>query len=210
MTNPQKRDSLTDRYCSLMDQYAQFVAKAGKKVRRASPEESRALFEGFDSAHQERAIERLETEIAIFQETVEAGEALANPSRQVWRYLMKTRQVPCSDVFDKIRMTDTIQVYGSDHRLSFVSLNFYDYVSFTLDQIFAETWHSAVRRDAEIEQRLFEALIKAFSGESRQTVEVDVPRHLVEEVESESLLQSWLLVKYISPIYRDDYSIVVI
>lgn len=164
MTNPQRLDSTIDRFCSLMDQYAVFVEKAGKKARRTSPDVTRALFQSFDSAQKERVIERLQREIVILQETLEAGEPLANPSRQLWRYLAHTRQVPCSDIFDKITMTDTIQVFGADHRLHFVSLNFYDYVSFTLEQIFGETWHGATRRDAEIEQRLYEVFVKAFSG----------------------------------------------
>jgi hypothetical protein len=190
----------------LLDRYAAFVAQAGKTVRRASPDKLQSIILSLDDAQKSRMIARLETEISVFEEMVRAKEALANPDRQLWRYLLTTKQIPCSDLFDKIKQTDTIQVFGIDHRLLFTSLNFYDYVSFTLEQLLTETWHQAVKRDQHVTEELYRELMLILSGEIRHTVEGKVPSHLVEEVGTESLIKTYLRVKWMSPTFSNDKS----
>jgi hypothetical protein len=193
-----------DRFLFLMDRYEFFVTQAGKKVRRAPLEKTKAIFLSADQTLKDRMIIRLESEISIFEDSLGAKEALDDSGCQLWRYLLKRKLVPCSDLFDKISKTDTIQVYGGDFRLLFASLNFFDYISFTLEQIFSETWQSAVVRDAKVIQQLGVDFTQIFSGEIRNTVEPSAPPHLIEEVETESLLKSDLHVKWMSPVFAND------
>jgi len=206
MTKPQEQllNLSSDRIRLLLDRYSNFAAQAGKTVRRATPEKLQTTLLSMDDAQKDRMITRLETEIAVFEEMIRAGESLSNPGRQLWRYLLTTKQVPCSDLFDKIRQTDTIQVFGIDHRLLFASLNFYDYVSFTLEQVFTETWHRAVTRDQRVSEELYKELMMMISGEIRHTVEGKVPSHLVEEVDTELLIKSHLRVKWMSPTFSNE------
>jgi len=197
-------ESSVDRFCSLLDRYEHFIKLAGKSVRRATPDKTRALFQSFVATEKVNVLKRLETEISIFEETVGASEALANPSRQLWRYLAKAKLIPCSDIFDKISDRDTIQVFNCHHRIDFVSLNFFDHVSFTLEQTFGEPWHTAVRRDAKVEQLLYEQFVRVFSGEIRKTTTVDNPWHCIEEVDTELNIKSQLHVKHLSPVYSQE------
>ena len=187
-----------------MDQYEKFVGLAGKKVRRAPREKTELIFNLADNEQRERMIRRLETEISIFEDMLEAHEPLENPSRHLWRFLLKSRITPCSDLFDKISKTDTIQVFGRDLRLVFASLNLFDHVSFTLDQIFDETWQTAVKREEKIAQDLYVDFMQMFSGEIRQTTECKTPPHLVEEVGTEELVKSRLHIKWLSPAFSGD------
>jgi len=195
-----KPDASFNRIRSLLDRYSDFVAQAGKSVRRMSPEKLETLLQSLEPSRRDGMIARLENEISIFEHMIVAKEPLANPARQLWRYLLATKQVPCSDIFDKIRPMDTIQVFGVDHRLLFASLNFYDHISFTLEQVFCETWHQAVRRDRKVEETLYAAFMRVISGEVRHTIEGEPP-HLVEEVDTEMMLKSDLRVKWISPAF---------
>jgi hypothetical protein len=203
-SSPAQFASPLDRFLFLMDRYEYFVAKAGTKIRRAPPEKTKAIFLSADQALKERMIGRLKSEISIFEDALGAGESLEDSGRQLWRYLIKRKLVPCSDLFDKISETDTVQVYGCDFRLLFASLNFFDYVSFTLEQIFSETWQSAVVRDPKVIQQLTADFTQIFSGEIRHTVEPSAPSHLIEEIETESLLKSDLHVKWMSPVFSND------
>jgi hypothetical protein len=203
-SNPARSVAPIDHFLFLMDRYEYFVAQAGKKIRRAPPERTVAIFTSADQGLKERMIARLESEISIFEDTVVAREPLEDTGRQLWRYLIKRKLVPCSDLFDKISKTDTVQVYGNDFRLLFASLNFFDYISFTLEQIFSETWQNAVVRDPLIIQQLTVDFTQIFSGKIRNTVEPSAPPHLIEEVETESLLKSDLHVKWMSPVFAND------
>jgi hypothetical protein len=198
-----KSDASFDRIRSLLDRYTDFVTQAGKSVRRMSPAKLEALLRSLEPARLEGMIARLENEISIFEHMIVAKEPLANPARQLWRYLLATKQVPCSDLFDKIKPMDTIQVFGVDHRLLFASLNFYDHVSFTLEQVFCETWHQAVRRDRAVEETLYTLFMRIISGEIRHTMQGEPP-HLVEEVDTELLLKSDLRVRWISPAFSKE------
>jgi hypothetical protein len=199
-----KSDPSLDRFILLMDRYEKFVVLAGKKVRRAPPEKTKAIFLTTDDAHRERMITRLESEISIFEDTLGAGEALEDPARQLWRYLLKRKLVPCSDLFDKITKSDTIQVFGGDLRLLFASLNFFDHISFTLEQIFAETWQSAVSRDQQFVQQLFIDFTAIFSGDIRHTLRPSTPSHLIAEIGTESLLKSDIHIKWMSPLFLNE------
>jgi hypothetical protein len=198
-----KPDASFNRIRSLLDRYSDFVAQAGKSVRRMSPEKLEALLQSLEPSRRDGMIARLENEVSIFENMLSAGESLENPARQLWRYLLTTKQVPCSDILDKINPTDTIQVYGVDHRLLFASLNFYDYVSFTLEQVFCETWHKAVRRERKVEETLYASFMRVISGEISHTIEGEPP-HLVEEIDTEMLLKSDLRVKWISPAFSKE------
>jgi hypothetical protein len=206
MSNPREQtiDRSFDYFRSLMNRYTDFVTLAGKHVRRAPPEKTEAIFREADEALQLRMIARLESEISIFEDMLGADETLENPARQLWRYFLKRKLVPCSDVLDKITSSDTVQVYGADLRLLFASLNFFDYISFTLEQIFSETWQSAVVRDPQYVQQLFADFTNIFSGEIRNTVKPATPAHLIEELETESLLKSDLIVKWMSPVFQNE------
>jgi hypothetical protein len=198
-----KPDASFDRIRFLLDRYTDFVAQAGKSVRRMPSEKLETLLLIMEAPQRERMIARLENEVSIFENMLSSGESLGNPGRQLWRYLLATKQVPCSDVFDKIKPTDTIQVYGVDHRLLFASLNFYDHVSFTLEQIFCETWHQAVRRDPKVAEQLYTVFMRVISGEVDHTIEGEPP-HLIEEIDTELLLKSDLRIKWISPAFSKE------
>jgi hypothetical protein len=196
-----KSDSSTGTILSLLDRYAGFISLAGKKARRSSFDEGNRLISSLGEDQKVKIISRLQSDVLLFEETLGAKERLTDSPRLLWRYLVKSGLTPCSDIFGKIEETDVLNVYGLDQDLIFQNFSFFDWTSFTLEQIFFEKWYKATQRDPAVTRQVYEAAVKVFSGESKGTVDPEIPWHVVEEVESELLFQFHLRIKYISPLF---------
>jgi hypothetical protein len=192
---------LTEHYLALLDRYARFVTDAGKTLRRTSPEKARALFEGADELRRKALVARLEAEISIFEETLAAGEKLTDSRKLLWRHFSRSRFAPCSKLFDKIRDTDIVEIYGLDQIHLFQNLAFFDWISHTLEQVFCETWYTLSKRDPSIEKMLYEFGLRIAAGGVKETTDPGVPWHVVEELNSELMMKFHYKLKYVSPIY---------
>ncbi|MGZ3683359.1 MAG: hypothetical protein ACXVCI_05880 [Bdellovibrionota bacterium] len=193
-------ESLTDHYLALLDRYAQLITAAGKTLRRSSPEQARALFEKVDEPRRKALLARLEAEISIFEETLAAGEKLTDSKKLLWRHFSRSRFAPCSQLFDKIRDTDVVEIYGLDQIHLFQNLAFFDWISVTLEQIFCEAWYVLTKRDPGIEKMLYEIAQKIAAGGLQETIDPGVPWHLVEELNSEKMMKFQYKLKYVSPV----------
>jgi hypothetical protein len=186
---------------SLLDQYADFLHLAGKKIWRATPELTTALFFRLSPARRSLLVERLERDIQLFRELMEAGEKLTDSPKFLWRYFRQSGSTPCSDIFDKISETDVVEIYNLEQVHVFQNLNFFDWISVTLEEILCVPWYEVSTRDLKIAARLYELAGQMLSGQIRQTIVPDNPWHLVEEVSSVLRLKFDLQVKFISPVF---------
>jgi hypothetical protein len=196
-------DSSFDRFSSLLDRYADFLIHAGKPVRRATPEKARSLFSALEASHKTRIISRLEIEITLFEEIIAAGEKLTDSARFVWRYFTKCGGSPSSDIFGKIHEGDVVEIYSTEQIHLFQNLNFFDWVSSTLESIFCEPWFQTTKRDSEAQLLIYAAALRIITGEVRETLDPKVPWHLIEEIDTEMNLKFHLRLKWISPVFKN-------
>jgi hypothetical protein len=196
-----KTGSSTEQFEGLLDRYAGFVAMAGKKTYRSSSDESHRLFQALDETRRTRVIERLQSDISVYEEMIAAKEELTNSKRILWRFLSRAGITPCSDIFDKIGDTDIVEVYGPNHIHLSQNFNFFDWISVTLDRIFCEAWHETTRRDPIVAKTAYETISRIMTGEFRNTFDPQIPWHWLEELDSELLFKFQIHIKWASPIF---------
>lgn len=197
-----KPHSQTDHYLSLLDEYARYLAAEGKKVRRSPPEEGRRMFENSSEGRRAAIITRFETELEIFAEATRAGEKLTDSRRLLWRHFAKGGITPDSELFGNITDTDVVELYGLDQIHLCQTLNFFDWVTATLEQVFSDTWFQLSRRDPGIEAKLHELATKLFTGQVTKTYDPQIPWHVVEDLGSTPTNKFRLRLKCVSPVYR--------
>lgn len=197
---PQTKSSF-DGYSTLLDRYAEIARKAGKTVRRSAPREGERLFHSMTDERRKLLLSRLETEISVYEEILAAGEEILDSPRFLWRFFVKCGYVPCSDIFGKIGDTDVVEVIGMDQVHIHQNLNFFDWVSVTLDQVFCMTWNEMSTRDLSVEKLIYDTVVQMMSGASRTTMDPGVPWHEVKEIDTEMMLKFDLRLKWISPVY---------
>lgn len=190
------------RFLELLDRYEAYLRSAGKKVSRSAPAEGERLFLALSFEHRQRLISRLETELALFDEAVANGERLTDSPKLVWRYFRKTGYTPCSDIFGKITDSDIVELYGLEQMHLFQNLNFFDWVSTTLEQIYCLPWYQNSTREPAAEQSLANLAGKILAGEVPGTVHPDVGWHVVREC-GEEAYEFDFHIKWASPVHSD-------
>jgi hypothetical protein len=191
-----------DLFRHLSETYAQFAAEENVKVRPyLSPD--LPLYSKLSREEQELAVNFLQEAVQIFSEMQQEGISLRNDLQLLWRSLSRLRMIPEKDIFDKITDGFTIEVYAMNHRHLFWNLNMMEVLSLTLEQLLCKPWWELASRPQEITNAFMEIIGKMISGETPGTIPIQVPVHILEEIDSELSYRIEVDVKYISPLKRD-------
>ncbi|OFZ18453.1 MAG: hypothetical protein A2X94_00470 [Bdellovibrionales bacterium GWB1_55_8] len=182
--------------------YSQMVHEEGILVRPfRSP--GLELFANSSPERQLAAIDCLSESLEIFTELRDEGCSLKDTPRLLWRSLNRLRLIPEKDIFDKISDEDVVEIYSLDHRQRFRNLKFFEVCSFSIEDIFAVEWWNVTRRDPEIERKLYDIGQGFVTGKTDKTIEIGIPEHVFEEVNSTELLKCKIQLKYMSPLRTD-------
>jgi hypothetical protein len=187
----------------LLNQYADFVIGAGRPVFREGRQEALRILRSISEAKKIQTVQRLTSDLALFHDLLTAGEKITDSPRLMWRYLTKNSMVPRSDIFEKMKDGDVVEIYGMDQVHLCQNLNFFNWTSISLERIFCETWYQATRRDPQFETGLYETARSIFAGETRNSVTPQQGWYWIEEIDSEKLYKFQICIKCVSPIFQD-------
>ena len=179
-------------YCNLINQFGFNV-----KPYRNFPV---LHFERCSFTQKKRAILYLDANIEILKDCVASGENPGNSARMLWRILKKIKGTPEADIFDKIAETDVVEVYLDDHTQIFRNLAFFNYTSFTIDELLCGTWYKLYKRDFISTLKMMKMALRVLAGRLDSTKPWNVPAHVFYEVGSEEALKQSIQLKYLSPI----------
>ena len=197
-TNAQSEDEIL----TLFDRYADFIEQSGRKAHRSSRQDARKIIASMSDAKKAQVVERLQSDVALFQDVLSAGERLSDSRRLLWRFFNKNGFVPCADIFSKMGDNNIIEIYGVDQVHLWQSLNFFDWISVALERVFCETWYQATKREERFAAEIYGIALKVFSGQIKETVAPVEGWHWMEELDSEMLFKFQIRVQWVSPIFR--------
>lgn len=183
---------LATTYCDLVNSFG-FKAKPFRDFTVLK-------FETCNLKQQMRAIAYLDANIALLEECVAQGDDPKNSAQMLWRILRKIKAIPENDIFDKIAEGDVVEVYLDDHIQIFRNLEFFNYCSFTVDELLCGTWYKLYKRDFISTLKMFKMAFKVLTGRLNKTTAWNVPEHVFDEVGSIERLRHSILLKYLSPL----------
>jgi hypothetical protein len=206
--NPARKSNQTsttgfDQFIGLLDRYAAYAKQAGKTIYRSPEAEALAVFTGLGQDRATWLLERLNNELTAIEKLIGAGEKLTSTSRLLWRFFQQTGFKPCGDIFDKIDDDHVVEVYATNHTHIWQSLNFFDWVSTSIEKVYTETWYNNSVRDPGLERDIGILATKLFGGEVQTTMEPGLPWHWIQEVDTVRMHKFELLLRYMSPIFMD-------
>lgn len=179
-------------YCKLINHFG-FNARPFRKDRPLR-------FESSSTQQKMRAIAYLDANIEILNECVASGESPSNSAQMLWRILKKIKATPEMDIFDKIEDGDVVEVYYDDHVQIFRNLEFFNYCSFTIDELLCGKWYNLYKRDFVTTLKMLRMAFKLLTKRLEVTTAWSVPEHVFDEVGSEEKLRHSIVLKYVSPI----------
>jgi hypothetical protein len=190
---------LTDRFREMADTFSAMAAQEGIRARPYN-DPSLPHFSNLKPDEKDAALRYISLALQVFEETRAEGSSLRSSPRTFWRALQYLGYVPQSDIFDKMHDSSVVLCFSLDQLLVFYSLNFFDYISFTLEDIYSRTWNRLSRRDPSIEQLIARELIDIVSGKRAETYDPGIREHEFHEIETEELLRTSVKIDYFSPI----------
>ena len=191
-----------DLFRNLALRYTAIGAHEGIKVTPFEAPEM-PLFQKATPAQRKTAIEFLGTIVQIHEETIAAGDRAIDSRKLVWRALSKLSLVPGPEIFNFITEDDVVLIYQENQTVVFWNLQFFQYASLTVEQLFFEVWHEFTKRDIEIQKKLYQMALDLISGKITGVFSPDVPGHVVEELGTVERLKTWMEIPYASSLTKN-------
>jgi hypothetical protein len=161
------------------------------------------VFSALPPERKRSTVDHIRSILEVFEDTVSEGTSLRNSRKLTWRAVAKLGMVPQSDIFDKLKDSDVITIYSNQNVMLFQSLNFFEFVSVTLEDLYSNRWDQCSRREAWALEKLLPIAVDVFTGRRLQTFDPLIPEHYCEEVGTEELLKFYIHIRLISPLRTD-------
>lgn len=195
-------DETADTFRKLALKYAEIGNAEGIKIRPfVSPD--MPLFQKAGPLERQQAVDFLQTIVSIHEETLAAGERVIDSKRLIWRALGKLSLVPGADVFENFTDDDIVLIYSDNQTILFWNLQFFKFISLTVEHLFFSPWHMVTKRAPEIHEKLYQMAIDIISGKIKGTFRPPVPGHEVQEVDTAECLRTWMELPFGSVLTRN-------
>lgn len=192
---------LETRFMRLANATCDLLSQEGVRFRSYLP--GLPYFTLLSQEQKERVVKAMQFQYDLYMEHVAEGYKLKDSPSLTWRALRKFGYVPTSDLFEKIRDHHVIEVYSSESVQIFRNLNFFQYCSYTFEEIHSLEWFNLFERPVTISSQILEATKKLFTGERRDNFDPQVPMHIVRETQSIDLLQMEFKVDILGPLFEN-------
>jgi hypothetical protein len=153
--------------------------------------------------NQKSIILNLNFYISLCKEQLNEGYKLTDNLSFTWRFLRKLDMTPKSDLFNLITDEDIIEVYSKDSRQLYRNLRFFDYSSYTIEELYSLEWWVLYERDEKVMNSLYDLAAKILDGQLNGHVYPDVGPHIVRELSSAEHLVHLYEARLLSPLSRN-------
>lgn len=148
------------------------------------------------------AIEVLDNYVGIFKRTVEKGYRVNESKMVTWLAIKSLGLTPSSDLFHYIEEDSVIEIYNAENIQIFRNLKFFEFCSYTLDDIFCRPWPSLYRRVEALTEEILTLKDRIYAENRLKTYKVDhIPPHEVQEVDSAFRYKIKTEGKYVSTLF---------
>lgn len=139
-------------------------------------------FSRLETEQQSRVIATLADYLEICESAHAENFSLSDTPRFCWKALRRWGLVPSSDIFEKLRSLDTVEIYGDDNLQIFRNLKFFELCSYTLEELYSCEWWKLWGRDEEVTRQLFEVSVDLLSGRVPGTMSFAMGSHALWEI----------------------------
>lgn len=108
------------------------------------------------------------------------------------------------DVNKLIEKGDVVEFYKTNHMQIFRTFNYFEFTSYTIEDIYCRPWFSLYERDKEITEKILTLAAPVFNGQQLTPLFLDVGVHLITERASLERLQLRNKANWIAPLYKDE------
>lgn len=197
---------LTNRFRSLSETLCQALELEGLIVR---PYQMPSLpyFQALTSTEKEQVLQLLENYTTVCRAVRAGGTSIRDAHESVNKALKHFNLQVDAQVFDYIDPMCVFEFYSTNQTQFFRTANFFEFNSYTIEDIYSRNWMSLYDRDEEITREIFEFATKILSGETKDVIRKTWPAHIVTERASLEKLKTEVRFECLAPLTRDGQTV---
>ena len=187
-------------FLHLADSLKSYHEKYGIPLR---PYEDRSLphFSKLPADHQKIVLTSLTVMLNLYAEMEINGEKPVDSARLLWRSLNRLGWRPLSDIFDKIEDDDVIEIYSSENIQVFRNMNFFRFITVTLEELCSFPWYQVAEMDKVAADYYATLAPKMKANSIGETHRTPIPKYLAtENLGDKATLE--IVPQWISPVYE--------
>ena len=194
-----------DRFKELSERYAAFSREAGVElVPYRDP--SLPFFTALDEKKKREVLTNLETSVSICASVSREGMTMRDARGLMWQAIRAFGFRPCSDLFNYIDDELVLEVHVQDGRQIFRNFAFYQYCSYSLEELHCLSWEDLyIREPRESVDQIHALVAKIYSGQMKSTEPAGVVPHYVLEAKSPKGMRLFLDQRYASPLFHEGH-----
>lgn len=196
-----QKETLKNLFAELSTNLVTLLSK--ENIKTAAYREGLPYFSALSINQQIATVNRLKFYHDLCTEQVSEGQSLRDSKRFTWRALVKLSLSPHADFLNRITEGDIIELYNEDGVQVFRNLEFFDFCSYCIEELYCVEWWRLFQRDDQISSQLLEMIPKLFQKKYPEGLEAPLPRHQVVETFSRDKFHIDFFMKYIGPLFHN-------
>lgn len=193
---------LTNRFRSWSENLCQILEQEGMLVR---PYQLASLpfFQALSVAEQLQALQLIESYYAVCQDTRRRGSSLRGERAILDQALEHFNLQIDPEIFKFIGPRNVFEFYSENQTQFFRTANFFEYTSYTIEDLYSRSWMNLYARDEKIVGKIIEHANHILSGKAQGIIQPDIPEHIIAERASLEKLKLSVLIECLAPLRRD-------
>lgn len=197
---------LTNQFRSLSENLCQTLELEGLMVR---PYQMSSLpyFQALSTPEQVQALQLLENYMSVCR-SARADAASIRDGREIVNKALKYFNLQVDpQVFDYLDPMCVFEFYSANQTQFFRTANFFEFNSYTVEDIYSRNWMSLYDRDEGITTEIFKFAGQILSGETKDIILPNLPAHIVIERASLEKLKTEVRFECLAPLTRDSRTV---
>ncbi len=158
-------------------------------------------FSTLEITKQIKILNSLEIFLNVYKAVQAEGSSLLDSVRVIWNALVQLGYRPPSDLFSFIKTGDVIEIHSHEFVQLFRNLNFFNYCSYSLEELYCVPVQELYSRDQQAMQNIINIAIPIFSGKVKDVVTIKFDPHIISESMSKARLKIKDQIKFMAPLF---------
>lgn len=195
--------SLVKEFTSVAVMLSEVLARNGVQVEPFK--DGLPYFRSLPVSKQQEILHQLKFYYQLCLEQILEGHSLKDSHTFTWRAFRKLGLKPTSDLFSFIEDGDLIELYDRDNRQLYRNFAYYDYCSYSLEELYSLEWWKLFERDPLISEQIMNEGIQVLASTEHKSIISKTPKHIVREIQSMGRLTNTYQLKVLSPVFSDGF-----
>ncbi len=194
---------LNSEYCSLFREASNQIAELGASVNiKITPFHKKSLehFSKLETEQKRAVLNSLLVYLNVYRAVQAEGSSLLDSVRVVWNALTLLGFRPTSDLFSFIQPGNVIEIHDKRLVQVFRNLIFFNFCSYSLEELYCYNLQQLYTRDLEFENGLMTYVHQIYGGHT-SVIKTDLKTHTITELLSTKKLKISDDIHYLAPLF---------